>query len=78
MARRAGLFAATLATLVSVPARACPMCKESVSMATTQPADAAAVDFNPSIGVMLAALTGVAAVAGRAMVKAARSAGQDA
>ena len=70
------LFAACVTAAVPA-ARACPMCKDGVAVATSPgataaPAEAAAVDFNTSIYVMLGVVAVVATAAGRAMVKAVR------
>ena len=56
------------------PARACPMCRDGVVAApTTAPAaEAAALDFNTSIYIMLAVVGVVGGTVGRAMVKAVR------
>ena len=57
-------------------ALACPLCKDGVAVDARPTADvataAAAVDFNPSIYVMLGTVAVVATAAGRAMVKAVR------
>ena len=56
-------------------AAACPMCKDGVAtspLPTTAPAEAAALDFNTSIYVMLGVVAAVGATVGRAMVKAVR------
>ncbi len=66
-----------LALLVAAPVRACPMCKDGVtapagSTSASAPAEAAVLDFNTSIYVMLSVVAVVATTVGRVMVKAVR------
>jgi hypothetical protein len=68
-------FALTFSLFLSAAAVACPMCKDGVPAdpsPTTAPAEAAALDFNASIYVMLAVVAVVGGTVGRAMVKAVR------
>ncbi len=67
------LAAATLALAVAAPAaRACPMCKDGAPVDASAQPDAAGLDFNTSIYVMLGVIAVVGGGVGRAMVKAVR------
>ena len=58
---------------MAAPARACPMCRDSAAVdPTAAPAEAAALDFNTSVYVMLGVVAVVGGTVGRAMVKAVR------
>jgi hypothetical protein len=63
-------------SLFSVPAFACPMCKDStVDTGKTTTADSSGLDFNKSIYIMLGGFAGVVGFTGRAIFKAVKSSG---
>ncbi len=75
--RGAAGLALAIALSAPVVARACPMCKDGAAMPAQQPktaapAEAAALDFNTSIYVMLGVVGTVGATVGRVMFKAVR------
>ena len=76
MRKRLASLALLGVVLAAAPARACPMCRDSVAANTTAAgtteAAAAPLDFNASVYVMLGVVAVVATAAGRAMVKAVR------
>src|SRR5258708_2108085 len=73
--RRLVLFI-ILFSLFSVPAFACPRCKDStVDTGKTAAADSSGLDFNKSIYIMLGGFAGVVGFTGRVIFKAVKSSG---